>query len=270
MTDDDPSMPRRIPHDFTSPATPPKRTPEPLTIASARPQGAPGSQPRLDVVIPAHNATAYIQAAADSALAQHGADVHVVLVDDGSDDHLDRLVASWDEPRITFLRHPEPRGVGAARNTGVTACDSQWLGFLDADDMWPHNRFLRLSAAIQDPTQEMVFGHQLTFDDGSEPDPGEDYPIEGTPVAALAGGSLLQRELFLEIGPFDEELRLGEFIDWMSRARFEGLKDRVAPTISLLRRSHATNMTRTRRDEYSAYLDVVTRARARQREARGG
>lgn len=239
------------------------------TLLRARERSVPGSQPRLDVVIPAHNATAYIEAAVDSALAQRGADVHVVVVDDGGDDQLDELVTSWGNPRVTCLRHPVARGVGAARNTGVAACEGRWLGFLDADDMWPHDRFLLLSAAITDPSRQMAFGHQLTFDDGSVPDPGVNHPVEGTPFAALAGGMLLHRGLFLQIGPFDEELRLGEFIDWMSRARLESVQERLVPGIALLRRSHAANMTRTRRDEYSSYLEVAKRARARQRAARG-
>ncbi len=237
-----------------------------LTPVRARERSVPGS---LDVVIPAQHATAYIEAAVDSALSQHGADVHVVLVDDGGDDHLDALVTSWDEPRVTCLRHSVPRGAAAARNTGVSASDSRWLGFLDADDIWPHDRFLQLSAAIHDPSWQMAFGHQLIFDDESVPDPAADLPVEGTPLATLAGGMLLHRELFLRVGPFDEELRLGEFVDWMSRARLDGVEERVVPTIALLRRSHAANLTRTRRDEYSSYLEVVRRARARQRAARG-
>lgn len=242
---------------------------EVLTLARARERTASGTLPSLDVVIPAHNATAYIEAAVDSALSQHGADVHVVVVDDGSDDNLAYRVTSWNESRVTCLRHPVSRGVGAARNTGVAACEGLWLGFLDADDMWPHNRFLQLSAAIRNPSQQMAFGYQLTFDDEAVPEPAADHPTEGTTLATLAGGILLHRDLFLGVGLFDQELRLGEFVDWMARARLDGVQERVVPTVALLRRSHEANMTRTRRDEYSSYLEVVKRARARQRAARG-
>jgi glycosyltransferase involved in cell wall biosynthesis len=206
----------------------------------------------------------------DSALSQRGADVRVVIVDDGSTDRLDELVASWHEPRVSYLRHADSRGVGAARNTGVAACTGQWLAFLDADDFWPHARFLQLSAAVRAPEREIAVGHMLIFMDGSEPDPGRDHPVAAEPIAAIAGGGLLHRELFLEIGPFDEDLPMGEFVDWMSRARHAGVEERLVPTISLFRRSHSSNMTRTRQGEFTAYLDVVARARARQRAARDG
>ena len=196
--------------------------------------------------------------------------MRVVVVDDGSTDRLDELVASWDEPRVTYLRHERSRGVGAARNTGASESEAWWLGFLDADDMWPHDRFLRLSAAIEDPERDIAFGHMLLFDDGSEPDPDADHPVDDTPVAALASGALMHRELFLRVGPFDEDLPMGEFIDWMSRARLAGVQERAVPTISLFRRSHSANMTRTRQQDFTAYLDVVARARARQRAARDG
>lgn len=196
--------------------------------------------------------------------------MRVVVVDDGSTDRLDELVASWDEPRVTYLRHERSRGVGAARNTGASESEAWWLGFLDADDMWPHDRFLRLSAAIEDPERDIAFGHMLLFDDGSEPDPDADHPVDDTPVAALASGALMHRELFLRVGLFDEDLPMGEFIDWMSRARLAGVQERAVPTISLFRRSHSANMTRTRQQDFTAYLDVVARARARQRAARDG
>ena len=223
-------------------------------------------QPRLDVVIPARNATAFIRHAVDSALAQQGAQVHVVVVDDGSDDHLDRLVASWNEPRVTYLRHPRSRGIGAARNTGVAACQGEWLGFLDADDLWPHDRFARLSALVRDPGREIAYGHMLTFDDGSQPDPSLDHPVEGLPPAAVAGGYVMSRALFLQVGLFDEELPVGEFIDWMDRARAMGVRERPSASVSLLRRSHADNTTRTQ--DLTSYLQVVARARARQRASR--
>ena len=41
---------------------------------------------QLDVVIPIHNNLRYLAAAIDSALAQLGADVHVTVIDDGSDE----------------------------------------------------------------------------------------------------------------------------------------------------------------------------------------
>ena len=63
---------------------------------------------------------------------------------------------------------------------------------------------------------------------------------------------------------------MGEFVDWMARARHTGVEERLVPTISLFRRSHSTNMTRTRQGEFTAYLDVVARARARQRAAGDG
>ncbi len=258
---------RRIHTDNTSRDGSATRAADLLAIVRGHRQRTRDRKPRLDVVIPARNATAFIKQAVDSALAQEGAQVHVVVVDDGSDDHLDRLVASWDEPRVTYLRHPRSRGIGAARNTGLGACQGEWLGFLDADDMWPHDRFLRLSALVRDPGREIACGHMLVFDDGSAPDPGLAHPAAGLPPAAVGGGYLLSRALFLRVGLFDEELPVGEFIDWMDRARVMGVQERLSASVSLLRRSHADNTTRTQ--DLTSYLEVVARARARHRAARG-
>ena len=56
-------------------------------------------------------------------------------MDDGSPDESGDLCDAWAsrDPRVTVL-HQENRGVSAARNAGLTAADSEYLVFLDADD----------------------------------------------------------------------------------------------------------------------------------------
>lgn len=233
---------------------------ERLTTAMAT---APTPAVRLDVVIPIYDVSRYLWAAVDSALRQRGADVRVVVVDDGSSENIARLVNSWNEPRVTLMRHTRNRGSGAARNTGAAAGKAPWLGFLDADDLWPLDRTERL---LREATgDELLIGQQMVFSDDCEPDPAEAFHFTGTPVGPLAGAMLFPRGVFERLPTFDEELRLGEFIDWFAQARAEGVAEKQVACVSLLRRSHGENTTRTRTREYGDYLTVVARARARAR-----
>jgi dolichol-phosphate mannosyltransferase len=43
---------------------------------------------------------------------------HVIVVDDGSPDDLEEVLAGLSDPRLVVLRHPENRGLGAAMKTG--------------------------------------------------------------------------------------------------------------------------------------------------------
>ena len=87
----------------------------------------------VDIIIPVYNALDTIELAVTSALMQ--GDVRILLVDDGSTDGTARLCDELaHHPRIEVI-HQRNHGVSAARNAGLQAAVSEWLIFLDADDV---------------------------------------------------------------------------------------------------------------------------------------
>jgi glycosyltransferase involved in cell wall biosynthesis len=221
----------------------------------------PASTPiALDVVIPVHNGTSYLREAVRSALDQEGTDVRVVVVDDGSTDGVAAEVASWAEPRVTLVRHDARRGIAAARNRGAVVADRDWLAFLDADDRWPLDRTRRLAEQVADGAFAIAVGRVAA---GADLDACATSPADHLPRALLAGGILCRRSTFERVGAFDESLRVGEFVEWMARARRMGIEERAVPVVSLLRRVHDANTTRTHRHQFDDYLRVVAKSRAR-------
>lgn len=90
----------------------------------------------VSVVIPTFNRAAFVGAAVDSVLAQTGEAFvcEVIVIDDGSVDDT-ALVLERFGTRIRYLR-TENRGVSAARNLGIREARSDWIAFLDSDDVW--------------------------------------------------------------------------------------------------------------------------------------
>lgn len=94
---------------------------------------------KISLIVPCHNAGIYLTEAIDSVLRQRGKFelAEVIIVDDRSDDPATRKalreVATLD--RVIVLSNTGPRGAAAARNTGLTKARSQWIAFLDADDI---------------------------------------------------------------------------------------------------------------------------------------
>jgi len=88
----------------------------------------------LSIVIPVYNAEKTIQRAILSA--QRLGDVEIICVDDGSQDDSVKRIDSMCTPQssLVLVRHQQNRGVGAARNTGITHSSRTWITFLDADD----------------------------------------------------------------------------------------------------------------------------------------
>jgi glycosyltransferase involved in cell wall biosynthesis len=97
--------------------------------------------PLVSVIIPTYNRADLVQEALASVKAQTYRDFEVVVVDDGGTDGTSEVLSAWREIRV--LRHPSPRGVAAARNTGVAAARGQWLAFLDSDDLWLPEKLAR-------------------------------------------------------------------------------------------------------------------------------
>jgi glycosyltransferase involved in cell wall biosynthesis len=87
--------------------------------------------PRVAVVIPCHKQAHYLGDAIDSALRQTYPASEIVVVDDGSPDHVADVVARY--PGVRYIRQSN-QGLSAARNTGIRATTSELLVFLDSDD----------------------------------------------------------------------------------------------------------------------------------------
>jgi glycosyltransferase involved in cell wall biosynthesis len=90
----------------------------------------------VTVVIPTHNRKELLDRTLRSVLAQEDVDLSVVVVDDGSADGTEAFVQALADPRVSVVRHPEARGVSAARNTGIARATTTWLAFVDDDDLW--------------------------------------------------------------------------------------------------------------------------------------
>jgi glycosyltransferase involved in cell wall biosynthesis len=94
----------------------------------------------VSVIMPTFNRKAALQVAIQSVLEQSNAPTfEIIVVDDYSTDGTDKLDFMSLDQRIRLIRHSENRGGSAARNTGITNANGNWLAFLDSDDVWlPH------------------------------------------------------------------------------------------------------------------------------------
>ena len=107
---------------------------------SAAPKDVPSmaGTPRVSVVVPAYNATGYLEYALVSALAQTVPDLEVVVVDDASTDPTPEVArrASERDPRVRVLRNARNVGPAASRNRAIDEARGEWIALLDADDVW--------------------------------------------------------------------------------------------------------------------------------------
>lgn len=88
----------------------------------------------ISVVVPTYNRGHLIARAIDSCLGQLEDRDELIVIDDGSTDDTQRVVAEYGD-RIRYIRTPN-QGAGAARNRGIREAKNSLLAFLDSDDEW--------------------------------------------------------------------------------------------------------------------------------------
>jgi len=96
--------------------------------------------PRVTVIIPTCNRSAYLKRAIESVCAQTYTDFEIIVVDDASTDDTPEVVAQFADKPIKYIRHEENKGGSVARNTGIKNSQSEYIAFLDDDDEWLPNK----------------------------------------------------------------------------------------------------------------------------------
>ena len=98
------------------------------------------TNPLLSIVVAAYNIEGYIEEALESLLSQPHIDaMKIIVVDDGSRDETyaaARAIVERDRGVHIELLQQENAGLSAARNTGLKAVRTPYVGFLDGDDIY--------------------------------------------------------------------------------------------------------------------------------------
>lgn len=125
------------------------------------------TSPLISVVITSYNHVRYIAEAIESALNQTLPPSEIIVVDDGSTDYTDVVVARY--PSVEYLRQAN-MGLAAARNTGWRASSAPFLVFLDADDLLhPEALEAGLREMLAQPGCGFVFGGYRYIDTDRHP-----------------------------------------------------------------------------------------------------
>ncbi len=185
----------------------------------------------VSVVMPAYRMGAFIGEALASVGAQSYANWEVIVVDDhGPEDGtaaiVDAFAKAWPGKRVEFIRHPENRGVSAARNTAIAAAKGALVAFLDPDDIWLSTHLEHATRLIVDvPGADVACCPMQSFQHGAYNGWKHDMLFEGWqkehfPMSIAAynfiqpSGVVLWREKVLEVEGFSEDHCLQHIEDY--------------------------------------------------------
>ena len=105
--------------------------------------------PKVSVIIPVHNAEAYLRECLDSVVNQTLKEIEVICIDDGSTDSSLSILREYaqKDSRISVLQQ-ENLHAGVARNAGIAVAQGEYIHFLDSDDWVDANTYEKLTALI--------------------------------------------------------------------------------------------------------------------------
>jgi GT2 family glycosyltransferase len=219
------------------------------------------AKPRWSVLIPTWNGRHLLEEALGGLDVQVLRDFEVVVVDDGSDDD----TVAWmrrERPADRVIEQPSQRGLAAALNRGIAVAEGQFIAVLNNDAVPARGWLEALDQAFAEaPRASFLASRILLYDDPSrlhaagdtfgrnglpgnrgvwQPD-GLTYAESCEVFGACAAAAAYRRELFDDVGTFDEDLVMYcEDVDLDWRAQMAGHRCLYVPDAVVRHRLSAT------------------------------
>ena len=177
--------------------------------------------PKVSVIIPTYNYGHYVAEAIQSVLEQTFQDFELIVVDDGSTDDTEQVVAQFGDALQYIYQHN--RGYAAARNVAIQQSRGTILAFLDADDMWLPQKLAvqvdyferHLEVGVVSASYYHIDAHGKVTGKGPHTPQAQGWLFE----RLLTQGNFIamptvaiRRQCFETVGLFDESLKTT--VDW--------------------------------------------------------
>lgn len=182
---------------------------------------------KVSVILPTYNDAKYVGVAVESVLNQTYENFELIIVNDGSKDDTDLVLAPYisNNSAIRYIKQ-ENKGLACARNTGIASSTGDFVAFIDSDDKWLSEKLnAQVQAFVEYPEVGFVHcnlygfgenqdvkvrGPKLTED---EIDQYSGYIFDNyyfRKIIITPTSVMIRKKCFDEVGVFDENLsRLG-------------------------------------------------------------
>ena len=201
-----------------------------------------GTHPKITVVVPVFNRHHTIWRAIESILSQSYPPEEIIVVNDASTDKTQDILKSFGD-KLTCLFLPRNSGPSRARNEGIKHAKTEWIAFLDSDDLWEKDKLKKQIAYLnQYPFYQILQSEEEWIRNGKRVNPckhhkkPEGWIWEPSLERCLVSpsGVLVKRSLLERYGLFDESLPVCEDYDlWLKISRHHPVG--LEPSLSIVK-----------------------------------
>ena len=116
----------------------------------------------LTVVIPVYNVEKYLKRCIESILIQEWKNYDILLVDDGSTDNSPQICDDYAKAYdFISVIHKKNGGLSAARNTGISHAEGEYVYFPDSDDWIEPDTFIALAEVLESQDFDIISFNQF-------------------------------------------------------------------------------------------------------------
>ena len=178
--------------------------------------------PAVSVIIPTYNRLWSLPGVIESVRCQTVSDFEIIIVDDGSADGTEQWVREHaPDARYIYIDNV---GVSRARNVGIKNSRGRYIAFLDSDDFFYPQKLKRQLEAMEGGAVAS-YTDEVWIRNGRRVNPRQKHKKQGgdlffasLPLVIISPSSvMLRREIFDEVGYFDETMHACEDYDFFLR-----------------------------------------------------
>ena len=207
--------------------------------------------PLVSVIIPTFNAAGLLTETLDSVLGQTYRDLEILVVDDGSTDDTAKVVEAYGD-QVRYFKQDNWGGPSRPRNVGVQNAGGSLIAIFDSDDlMMPDKIETAVDVFRRHPEVSFTFSNFQGIDQQGAVHK-DDFLAryrnfrrgmerkDGSPIGLIPGREIYRelltanfigtssvmcrREVFDQVGPFDEAMLNADDVDMWRRIAFAGFR----------------------------------------------
>ena len=118
--------------------------------------------PKVSVIMPVYNTKEkYLREAIESVLNQTFSDFELLIVNDGSENYIEKIIKSYSDKRIHYYRLAKNEGAAGARNYALSKATGKYIALMDSDDVSYSTRFEKQIAYFNEHPEIGCLGSRM-------------------------------------------------------------------------------------------------------------
>lgn len=185
---------------------------------------------KVEIIIPAYNPGPYLRDAIESCLNQTYKDYSITVIDDCSSENIEGIIKLY--PGVNLIKTDKNSGPSAARNLAIKQSSADLISLLDADDIMAREKLFYSVKEFEAADIGMTCGnYKILYNRSRMMRPFYSRPIKiSYPLMmrqnfVASGSTTIRRDVFDDVGFFDESLWISEDYDmWLRIAEKYSIK----------------------------------------------